>query len=40
MSPIRNQRRRHEVDNLQGKLRNINPPSFDGEKERENGVEA
>jgi hypothetical protein len=40
VSPIRHQRRRHEVDNLQGDLRKLNPPSFDGEKEREDDVEA
>jgi hypothetical protein len=31
---------RHEVDSLQGELRNLKPPSFDGEIEREDDVEA
>jgi hypothetical protein len=40
VSPIRHQRRRHELDSLQGELRKIKPPSFDGEREREDDVEA
>jgi hypothetical protein len=40
VSPIRNKRRRHELDSLQGEMRNINPPSFYGEREREDDVEA
>jgi hypothetical protein len=32
VSPVRHQRRRHEVYNLQGYLRKLKPPSFDGEK--------
>jgi hypothetical protein len=40
VSPIRHQRRRHELDSLQGELRKIRPPSFDGEREREDDVEA
>jgi hypothetical protein len=40
VSYVRHQRRKHEVDNLQGELRKINPPSFDGEREREYDVEA
>jgi hypothetical protein len=32
VSPIRNQRRRQEVDSFQGELRKLNPLSFDGEK--------
>jgi hypothetical protein len=40
VSHVRNQRRRHEVDSLQGEMRNLNPPSFDGEREREDDVEA
>jgi hypothetical protein len=40
VSPIRHQRRRHELDSLQGDLRNIKPPYFDGEREREYDVEA
>ena len=40
VSPVRHQRRRHELDSLQGELRKIRPPSFDGEREREDDVEA
>ena len=40
VSPIRHQRRSHELDNLQGKLRKLKPPSFDGERGREDYVEA
>jgi hypothetical protein len=40
VSPVRHQRRRHEVDSLQGELRKLKPPSFDGEREREDDVEA
>jgi hypothetical protein len=40
VSPIRHQRRRHELDNLQGELRKLRPPSFDGEREKEDDVEA
>ena len=40
MSLARKQRRRHELDSLQGELRNIKPPSFDGEREREDDVKA
>jgi hypothetical protein len=29
------QRRRYELESLQGELRNLKPPYFDGEKERE-----
>ena len=39
VSPIRHQRRRQEVDSLQGELRKLKPPSFDGEREREDDVE-
>jgi hypothetical protein len=31
MSPIRRQRRRHEAYILQGELRKIKPPNFNGE---------
>jgi hypothetical protein len=31
VSPIKHQRRRYEQDSLQGALRNIKPPIFDGE---------
>jgi hypothetical protein len=40
VSPVRNQRRRHELDSLQGELRKLKPPSFDGGREREDDVEA
>ena len=40
VSLIRKQRRRHELDNLQGEMRKIRPPSFDGERKREDDVEA
>jgi hypothetical protein len=40
VSPIRYQRRMHEVDILQGDLRKLKPPSFDGQSEREDDVEA
>jgi hypothetical protein len=39
VSPVRHQRRRQEVDSLQGQLRKLKPPSFDGEREREDDVE-
>jgi hypothetical protein len=37
---VRHQIRRHELDSLQGQLRNLKPPSFDGERGREDDVEA
>jgi hypothetical protein len=40
VSPIRHQRRRHELDSLQGDTRKLKPPSFDGEREKEDDVEA
>jgi hypothetical protein len=40
VSPVRHQRRRHELNNLQGQLRKIKSPSFDGEGEREDDVES
>jgi hypothetical protein len=40
VSPIRHQRRKQEIDSLQGELRKLKPPSFDGEREREDDVEA
>ena len=40
VSLVRNQRRRHEFDSFQRKLRKLKPPSFDGEREREYDVEA
>jgi len=39
VSHVRNQRRRHELESLQGYLRKVKPPSFDGEREREDDVE-
>jgi hypothetical protein len=32
VSHVRHQRRKQEVDSLQGEVRNIKPPSFEGEK--------
>jgi hypothetical protein len=40
VSPIRQQRRKQEVDGLQGELRKPKPPSFEGEREREDDVKA
>jgi hypothetical protein len=40
VSPVRQQRRKQEVDNLQGELRKLKTPSFNGEREREDDVEA
>jgi hypothetical protein len=40
VSPVRHQRRKQEVDSLQGELRKLKPPSFDGEREREDDAEA
>jgi hypothetical protein len=40
VSLVRYQRRKHELDSLQGYLRKIKPPSFDGERKREYDVEA
>jgi hypothetical protein len=40
VSPIRHKRRKQEVDSLQGELRKLKPPSFEGEREREDDVEA
>jgi len=40
VSLVRHQRRRYELDSLQGELRKLKPPSFDGEKEREDCAEA
>jgi hypothetical protein len=40
VSPIRNQIIIYELDSLQGELRNIKPPSFDGGREREYDAEA
>jgi hypothetical protein len=40
VSPITHQRRKQEVDSLQGELRKLKTPSFDGEREKEVDVEA
>ena len=40
VSPIKNQRRRPEADILQGELRKIKPPSFDGENRMGEDVES
>jgi hypothetical protein len=40
VSHVRHQRRRDELDSLQGELGKFKPPSFNGEREREYFVEA
>jgi hypothetical protein len=40
ISPVRHQRRRHGSDILQGELRKIKPPSFDGENKKGEDAEA
>jgi hypothetical protein len=40
VSLVRHQRRKQEVDFLQGELRRLKSPSFEGEREREYDVEA
>jgi hypothetical protein len=40
VSLVRHQRIIHELDSLQGDLRKLKPPSFDGEREREYDVES
>ena len=40
VSHVRHQRGKLGLDSLQGELRKIKPPSFDGEREREDDVEA
>jgi hypothetical protein len=40
VSPIRKQRRRPESDILQGELRKLKPPNFDGEHRKGEEVEA
>lgn len=40
VSHVRHQIRIHELNNLQEYLRKLKPPSFDGEREREDDVEA
>jgi hypothetical protein len=39
VSPIRHQRRIYELDSLQGELRKLKPPIFDGENKRGDDVE-
>jgi hypothetical protein len=38
--PIRHQRRTHELESLQGEIRKLKTPSFDGEREMEYDIEA
>jgi hypothetical protein len=40
VSLVRHQRRRHELDSLQGEMRKLKPPYFYDEREREEDVEA
>jgi hypothetical protein len=40
VSLVRHQRRKQEVDSLQGELRKFESPSFNGEREREDDDEA
>jgi hypothetical protein len=40
VSPVRQQIRKQEVDSLQGDLRKLKPPPFDGERERKDDAEA
>jgi hypothetical protein len=40
VSPVRHKRRKKEVDSLQGDMRNLKPASFEGDREREDDVEA
>jgi hypothetical protein len=40
VSHVRHQRRKQEVNSLQGELRKLKPPSFGSEREREDDVEA
>jgi hypothetical protein len=40
VSLVRHKRRKQEVDSLQGEMRKIKAPSFEGEREREYDVEA
>jgi hypothetical protein len=39
VSLVRHQRTRHELDSLQGELRKLKPPYFDGEREMKHDVE-
>jgi hypothetical protein len=40
VSHVKHQRRKQERDSFQGELRKLKPPSFNGEREREDDVEA
>jgi hypothetical protein len=40
VSLVKHQRRRHELDNLQGELKNIKPPIFYGENKKGEEVES
>ena len=40
VSPVRHQRKRHEKEELHGEIRNIKPPTYDGEKKRNEDVES
>lgn len=40
VSPVRHQRRRHEREELQGELRKIKPPTFDGENKKGDDVKS
>jgi hypothetical protein len=40
VSHVRHQRRKHELDSLQGEMRKLKLPSFNGEREMEDDVEA
>jgi hypothetical protein len=40
VSHVMHQRRIHELNSLQGELRKLKPPSFDGEREREDDVKS
>jgi hypothetical protein len=40
VSPVRHQRRKQEIDSLQGDLMKLKPPSFNGERERKDDIEA
>jgi hypothetical protein len=40
VSSVRHQRRKQEVNSFQGEMRKLKPPSFEGEREREDDAEA
>jgi hypothetical protein len=40
VSCVRHQRRKQEIDSLQGELRKLKTPSFNGERERKDDVKA